>query len=918
MRFTVEVPGLSLKPTSVLVLAKGDSTAAISNARGHLFEKFVARLLHAYGYKEPESSTFNVTSNGIELDVVTETRLDGRVAIAECKAYTSTVAAKELTNFFGKLTIERFTKPDALGLMMVVPGLTQDGQATARAIEKSDSRFQYMDADAIVKALQSEGLIAPAPVGIDNLSDLAIVVTEDATVSAALEIDAQTRAPKQVVVWAATGQVPIPTLELLAADDYAQGLTVVDARAKESEPVAEAAPEPVVLVPVASSHEDFQYQLPAGPKFFVGRKSALAQLGDVVGTKQATLILNAQSGWGKSSLALKFGEQISKLGGSATVMDARTASSPRYVVEVLRRAVEAAEAKGILALPSETNWASLSSAIGTLQRAHWNEPRKPVLVFFDQFENVFQSEVLTRAFRDLALSATAVDGPLLVGFAWKTDLVGWVEGYPYQLRDDIRSVARTIIIEPFGSTEVGTILSRLQVQAGVILGLDLRTRLREYSQGLPWLLKKLADHVLRELRSGSSPEQLLAEALNIQSLFDADLAELGPQSVEILRHIARYAPIPAGEVTERYAPDAVQSLVDRRLIVQVGDRLDTYWDTFRDYLNNGRVQLEDSYILRLAPNQVARMLPLVMESGGSSSVSNLVSALRTSDNVIFNLSRELRLLGIAVWEPLMVKLVNDVVMAADPETKVIERVASALRRHKAYSAILELAAKHDGYVNAELLSGILPTLFPAVSGKPSTWATYARVFLSWFEYAGLASRQGNRYAVQAGAPRTSTQKLLSTRSAMRAMLPGIPQVPPRESVELLVRLGRGEVCVIPTAGGGARDAVRALASLRAVHVDSAGRVTLLVPSLVDSRGTINSSELYRLLAEVPGGAAGLARVTSSPGIRPAEIGAVLREAIGAKWTTSVTHSIGGHFRAWARLAGVDIVRPPRSSVGQST
>ncbi|NKY09841.1 restriction endonuclease [Cellulomonas hominis] len=905
---------LKLKPAAILVLAEGDSPQAMANARGHLFETFVAKLLHSYGYEKPVSSTVNVTASGIELDVVTKTRLDGRLAIAECKAYARPVAAKEVTNFFGKLTMQRFTTPDALGLMMVLPGLTAEGREAAKSIEGRDKSFRYMDADAIAESLASEKLVSDPPIEADQLSDLAIVVSEHGIFSAALEIDEQTRAPRRVWAWAVKGPVPDPVIELLADDDYSQGLPVADARPGSPSVATEAtADSEVVLVPVASSIEDFQYQLPAGPRFFVGRKTALMQLNDAILPGQSTIILNAQSGWGKSSLALKFAESIVSQGGSATVMDARTASSPRYIVEVLRRAIGEAAKAGVVTLPSELNWASLPSALDTLHAATWVEPRQPVLIFFDQFENVFQSETLTRAFRDLVLGAQSIEGPMIIGFAWKTDLVGWVEGYPYQLRDEIRSVARTIIVEPFGSAEVGTILSRLQSKAGVNLGIDLRTRLREYSQGLPWLLKKLADHVLRELRSGSSPEQLLAEALNIQSLFDADLAELGPPAVEILRHVARYAPIPAGEVTERYAPDAVQSLVDRRLIVQVGDRLDTYWDTFRDYLNSGRVLVEDSYILRLAPNQVARMLPIVMDNGGTSTVGELAKALTTSENVIFNLSRELRLLGIAVYEPLMVKMTAEIIAASDPEGVAIERVASALRRHKAYSALADIAARHDGYVNVEAFAAELPGLFPAVSARPGTWSSYARVFLSWFEYAGLASRQGNRYLVQTGMSRASTQRLLSARSAMRATRPGVPQVSPAASIAVLAKLGRGEAVTIPEDSGRARGAIRALASLGAVDVDGSGRVTLRSPQLVDSAGVVSPAELRRLLAAVPGGEDALERLLQEPGVRPAVIGQVIRQSIDAGWTESVTHSIGGYFRAWARLAGVPVVRPPRGS-----
>ena len=97
-----------LGSSSLLVLAEGDNPGAISHARGHLFEVFVAKLLESYGYQQPTQSKVNVNSNGIELDIVTHTRLENRVAIVECKAYTQPVAAKELTNFYGRMSRATF------------------------------------------------------------------------------------------------------------------------------------------------------------------------------------------------------------------------------------------------------------------------------------------------------------------------------------------------------------------------------------------------------------------------------------------------------------------------------------------------------------------------------------------------------------------------------------------------------------------------------------------------------------------------------------------------------------------------------------------------------------------------------------------------------------------------------------------
>ena len=106
---------VAITDSVVLVLADGDSEAAVSNARGHLFEDFVARLLHAHGYNRPTTERVSVSADGIELDVVATTRLMGQSAIAECKAYSSVVPASALGTFHSKLVVRRFTEPNTQG-----------------------------------------------------------------------------------------------------------------------------------------------------------------------------------------------------------------------------------------------------------------------------------------------------------------------------------------------------------------------------------------------------------------------------------------------------------------------------------------------------------------------------------------------------------------------------------------------------------------------------------------------------------------------------------------------------------------------------------------------------------------------------------------------------------------------------------
>ncbi|WP_143181071.1 restriction endonuclease [Glutamicibacter sp. 0426] len=81
-----------VKDPIVILLASGDTPNEQGNRRGHLFEHFMAQVMHHLGYKAPSTESLNVTSEGVELDISIEHELDGSRAIAECKAYSSNIS----------------------------------------------------------------------------------------------------------------------------------------------------------------------------------------------------------------------------------------------------------------------------------------------------------------------------------------------------------------------------------------------------------------------------------------------------------------------------------------------------------------------------------------------------------------------------------------------------------------------------------------------------------------------------------------------------------------------------------------------------------------------------------------------------------------------------------------------------------
>lgn len=901
-------PLLDIAAPQIVIIAEGDNAGVQAHARGHLFERFIALVFEAFGCEPPTKSTVNVRQSGYEVDIAARLTLTREAAIAECKAYSSFLPLSAVSNFYGKLGAERLDEPSMHGWFVAVPGLTAEGNEFVRKLEAKDKRFKLVTATQIYDLVKQKGWIRQIePSSGAVLSDHALLLTANGVAALAKELDPGSRLPVRVLVQRTSGRMSAAEVALVAADEYASGLPVQDMAAGLALDRHAASADVPTLVSVVGSAADFEYQFPAAPAFFVGRENLLAmvkKISDEAGAKGRVIVLNAQSGWGKSSLALRIADQVETGGGAATVMDTRTAVVPQYVSAALRKAMTEAEAKGKLTLPSDASFASLQSTLKTLQSSKWTSAA-PLLIFFDQFENVFREPRLTQEFRDLALAVRELSVPILLGFSWKTDLVGLTENYPYRLRDEIRGASLVINVEPFGPAEVGTLLGRLAKAAGASLSADLKQRLREYSQGLPWLLKKLASHILKQLQAGTTEETLLAESLNIEGLFEQDLAVLDAPEVEALRAIAREAPVLVTEIVERVNPPVIQSLVDQRLVVRVGERIDVYWDTFREFLLTGKVAVEDTYILRQRAASTSKLLQFVVQKGGEVGTAEAARELATSQHVVFNAARDLRQLGVMVPKSGGLLLSEQLRSGPPSENLIRERVAKSLRRHTVFARLQHLLASANEHgVSLDTLATEMPSLFPAVEATPHTWRIYAVSFSSWLDYAGLIHWRGQMLFEASTA--TGKATLLSTRERLRKTF---PQGGPEKAIEYLRAKVRG--AARPMNNSAAQKAHNDLYVLGLIGAD--GRLLSSAMPCIDLliSDALDTSTLKRLLGQVPGGQSALSLIEAQSDVRPEKVGEALRSAYGLHWAPSTTAKAGTLFRVWARQAGVFTSRVPQ-------
>ena len=914
---------VAVRNHEVLVLAAGSTTAAKSNNRGHLFEEFIGNLLHHYGYGKPTRNNLNVTTNGVELDVVACHTVENRTAIAECKAYSSPLPSRELSAFYGKLTSHRFEDPSAVGYFVALPGLTADGRELQKRLESNDRCIHILDAIQIIKLLEEREILptlATLTVKFGyqggNFSDVALLICEEGLFLAAKAIDTTTLLAQSVLVYPTTRQsgIPVSVLELLRTHPFGDGMQcrpastaqpgINDACTLGREPSGRSAP---TIVEVTGGSSDFEYQFPTSARYFVGREPEISEgllLAQLVCNSLSggrVLVLNAQSGWGKSSYALKLIAEIRSLGGLGICVDSRTAETPSYVSAVLQRALVQAQALDIIRLPEDGSFASLPTSLDTISRAIVVEPTRPICVIFDQFENVFQDFGLTQEFRNLALSVADLRVPLVIAFAWKTDLVAFTEGHPYHLRDDIRSRAKVISLEPMGAKDISRLINRLQKEVGQKIHRDLRERLREYSQGLPWLFKKLGSHMLRELRHGATQERLLLESLNIQGLFEHDLGTLGPIEQQALREIARQAPVMAGDAVElATSPSTLQSLLDKRLLVQIGSRIDVYWDTFRDFLNRGSVPIEESYILRTTPGSVSRLLRVLRDAGGAATVDDVAHELTTSKTSVFNMSRDLRQMGVLTPTQGELRYTEDIAKAAQLELALRSRVGSALRRHKAYALVTTLA-QTTGRTSISAFTDGLPSAFPAVQATRATWVTYAAAFAYWMQFGALVGL--DRDDIVLGSEQPLPKDFFAERRKRAGRRPAIfPCAPVAEVSKLIAKL---QGSALP------RSALRGKADSRALM--QAERLGLTAHQDTDTISLSpkglkiaawDSEELAELLLPLEEFRLAAELLARDPGVSPADLGAEVARLHGLSWKASTTQKAGVWLRAWMRASGV--------------
>lgn len=754
------------------ILGSGDTASAKANSKGHLFECLMLALCK---HLKMAITHVNKSENGKEIDIEGKTIVGNVLFFAECKAKESSLDSADIQKFGFKFLIKK-EETDVRGLLLTLSPLNPKAQE----VWDNDLQGKYGDkvtcylhgqiVDLLMRhyELVSSDVIrqrATSQYGRDCGDTQLLCVEgsnkEPALFWAQLLMSSDGTSPNTLVIYGPEGDLVTEesTIENLLSlkPDLATGkITCLNIKGLPSR-LDDVSPSRTV-VRVRMSSGWFDYRFPAAPEFFVGRDLQLRQILTFIQevrrrktTSRGILVLG-KSGIGKSSLALKARQELSQQKIVFIPIDSRLCDDVSFLFDSVNELLF--ELRQIPELTEDLEYIQvrgLDSLINTLADIHDVIDKQGYLavLFFDQFEKVFEYPEVTKAIRRLFLSANERRLSVLLGFAWKSDFWSLTEGFPHYERDDI--IRESFVLEQlseFGPKEASEILKQLEIQWGSKLSVQLHRQITVFCRGLPWLLKKVCAHILEQKDIGVTESELIETNLKSQDLFEADLAGLDDEERSLLKAIAPLLPATLQKLSDSFEISNIhQSLrrfINNRILVKITEdvggslaniKYDAYSDIFREFLITGNAPLGDVYYFYVYPGAALKFFEKVRKRG-TLSIEQEMQETGKQIGSIYNLSRDLRSVGLIEVHNKVFSVTDEV--AGLEQDKILPFLQNQLKQNRLVSVTLAELNERD-QIPLTSIADLLQELFPSVQEfKVATREHYSKTTATWLHYTRLA------------------------------------------------------------------------------------------------------------------------------------------------------------------------------------
>jgi len=732
---------------------------ASTKEKGDLLEALAKKMLEAQSYTVIQEIRFTA----VELDLLCRHKVSGKEIYVECKAHRANLDANILKNLLGTLTLQEYSEAWIIST-------AQYGKEAKGFIEKwkarpqnEATRLSFYSPEMIIEGLIDSKIIMSPPTlvagelagGVNYLGDWTLLVTPYGNFWAVSKLSGGV--PTEIICFYSDTSIAVvetPLLQNLAnTDTTLAALPFVAARNKF---VGESHNADVVDVAQIQSGDAWNDYRPARPVDFVGRRKEIESIFTLLKsiatktTKTRVFSFTGNSGMGKSSLIAKITAR-SKVGHSRKKyfvfpVDVRAASSPSYIYSALLQCLVSAQRSGFGESAISLNITDATDPLKSISIREFLTSLEIngqiIVLVLDQFEELYTKPELFHVFdraKSLLLAATSFAGNFCLGFAWKSDSTTHHEHPAYFFWHELADYRLTQKLSPFSDSESASVINIFEKQVKQKLNNDLRHNLMVSSQGYPWLLKKLCIHLYDRLLHGAQQRDLLENKLDVKDLFDSDLNQLSAAERTCLDFVARRAPVDWFEVIETSSADALNSLINRRLVIRSGDRLNVYWDIFREYLLTQRIPLIPlrylpatdftsiiNVVTCLPPNQVV-------------SLTNIAKKTGFEIGTIQNIGTALNMFGIATRADGGYQLAPNI---SNNDPIIVARMLREKFKKHVFTLILQERSSNLELTMLEATS-LLKEIYPNSTYADKTWEIYTNRLCRWLELCGFLNSTRN-------------------------------------------------------------------------------------------------------------------------------------------------------------------------------
>lgn len=737
-----------MKTEIKIILEEGAS----NKAKGNCFEDLIRNILTLHLYEVRG----NINFAGLEIDLIGIHKHTGETLYVECKAKEK-VSSDELSKFCFNVDHKEADK----GYFFRTQELESQAGALLSEIKKKpkNKNLTFFEPDDIISILKDANKIFEP---LDNLKNYNIskkifIVSYFGDFFVYLIKETLAFPTQFIVINAKTNEKPVISEQVKIFQKFIVDIRDLEVISNSTNYVKKNQLIETLIETISEVQESenwYDYK-PASSekKHFIGRdiiRTNILTFFKEIQTnesKKRIFYLNGKSGWGKSSLVLEIKGRCRnkhfKNKFFCLAIDTRSATSDNFVALSVKKLIDLAIQDSFIKTDIFSKEVNFTSNFDILSSDSIKELFKNLelngkflVLIFDQFEDVFRKKDFFKSFYKFLSDVTDKKPNLIVGFSWKSDFFIQSDDPAYHIWQQAKDQAREFTIDEFGEKEIDGIIKQLEGSVGD-LDKSIKDRIKESSQGLPWLTKKLCIHIFDQIEQGLLKENLIESNLNIAELFKNDEERVNNLELKALNIIAKRAYdgnfFDETEVGDLIESNTITSLLHKRLIIRSGANYNIYWDIFRDYLVTRIIPpIGESYLLRQMVNSCIDVFLLFENSHKKETLNSLLTKYSKGigEETLNNILIELRNIGIVQKEFEQYKVVNGIDISRDSFIKYITD------KFQNYTPYIVLKKANFQKISKENIIDVLKNIFKQ-EFQDNTWDAYAKTLISWFLISNL-------------------------------------------------------------------------------------------------------------------------------------------------------------------------------------